>query len=94
MCGIAGGIVNSRSLMTRATLGHTGRPLAASRGTIVVYQLAILAALARLGAILPSSVDILLLELAAAAWIAAFAGFVAIYGPMMLRPPLTVSRGC
>jgi uncharacterized protein involved in response to NO len=82
------------AVMTRATLGHTGRPLAASRGTIVVYQLAILAALARLGAILPSAFDTLLLEFAAAAWIAAFAGFVAIYGPMMLRPPLTVNRGC
>ena len=76
------------AVMTRATLGHTGRQLAASRGTAVVYGLAILAALARIAASFPSSVDTALLQVAAAAWIAAFAGFVAIYGPMMLRPGL------
>jgi uncharacterized protein involved in response to NO len=77
------------AVMTRATLGHTGRQLAASRGTAIVYGLAILAALARIAASFPSSVNAALLQVAATAWIAAFAGFVAIYGPMMLRPGLT-----
>ena len=76
------------AVMTRATLGHTGRPLAASPGTTVVYGLAILAALVRIAAVFPSSFDTVLLQVAAVAWIAAFAGFVAIYGPMMLRPGL------
>jgi uncharacterized protein involved in response to NO len=74
------------AVMTRATLGHTGRQLVASRGTVAVYGLAALAALARIAAAFSSPFDTVLLLVAAAAWIGAFAGFVAIYGPMMVRP--------
>jgi uncharacterized protein involved in response to NO len=80
--------VMTLAVMTRATLGHTDRPLLASRGTVAVYSLALLAAAARIGAALPSPVDMALLEVAAIAWIAAFAGFAFLYGPMMLRPRL------
>ena len=76
------------AVMSRATLGHTGRQLHASTGTIVVYLLAITAALARIGAAFPSGVDIILLNVAAIAWIGAFSGFAAVYGPMMLGPSL------
>jgi uncharacterized protein involved in response to NO len=76
------------AVMSRATLGHTGRPLAASPGTIAVYLLAVVAALARIAAAFPSAIDIALLHVAAIAWIAAFAGFAAVYGPMMLQPRL------
>lgn len=83
------------AVMTRATLGHTGRPLLASRGTVTVYSLALLAAAARIGAALPLPVDMALLEVAAVAWIAAFAGFAFLYGPMMLRPRLGAGApGC
>jgi uncharacterized protein involved in response to NO len=83
------------AVMTRATLGHTGRPLTASRGTVVVYLLAVLAALARIGAAIPSTMDILLLHIAVYAWVGAFAGFVAIYGPMLIRPKVSVGPpGC
>jgi uncharacterized protein involved in response to NO len=82
------------AVMTRATLGHTGRPLAASRGTVAVYGLAIVAALARIAAAFPSAFDNLLLYGAAAAWVAAFAGFAAIYGPMMLSAKREGSTGC
>lgn len=83
------------AVMTRATLGHTGRDLAASTGTKIVYGLAALAALARIAAAIPSPADIVLLHVAACAWAAAFVGFVAIYGPMLLRPKVTAGPpGC
>lgn len=72
------------AVMTRATLGHTGRPLVASFGTVLVYGLAVLAVIARVAAAFVLPGQTLLLYLAAAAWIAAFAGFATIYGPMMV----------
>ena len=74
------------AVMTRATLGHTGRRLAASPGTKIVYGLVMVAAVARIGAALPSPLVIVLLHVAACAWIGAFVLFAAIYGPMVLRP--------
>src|SRR3546814_15327500 len=38
------------AVMTRATLGHTGRALTAGRGTVAIYAAVICAALARIGA--------------------------------------------
>jgi uncharacterized protein involved in response to NO len=76
------------AVMSRATLGHTGRQLRASPGTVVVYLLVIAAALARIGAAFPSGFDTALLHVAAVAWVGAFAGFAVIYGPMMLGPRL------
>lgn len=78
------------AVMTRATLGHTGRQLEASRGTEMVYGLVALAALARIGAAIPSSMDVALLYVAACAWVAAFAGFAVIYGSMLLRPKVSL----
>lgn len=83
--GVGGIGLMTLAVMTRATLGHTGRALAASRGTVLVYGLALLAALARIAASFPSTLDTALLQLAAVAWTAAFVGFAAIYGPMMVR---------
>jgi uncharacterized protein involved in response to NO len=74
------------AVMTRATLGHTSRALAASRGTIAVYGFAIVAAVLRIAAAVPNAFGTMLLELAAVAWVSAFAAFAALYGPMMLRP--------
>lgn len=74
------------AVMTRATLGHTGRPLAAGRGTQAIYALALMAVMARLAAAFEPS--LLLLYIAAFAWVAAFAGFVVVYGPLLTgRPP-------
>lgn len=83
------------AVMTRATLGHTGRELAASRGTVVVYGLAILAAVIRVAAAFPLPMSGELLELAAVAWVLSFCGFAAIYGPMMVQPRLVAGPpGC
>ena len=77
--------------MSRATLGHTGRPLAASPGTQAVYAAALIAAGARtLAALMPASASGLL-HLAFFAWIGAFGGFCLLYGPMLLRPRLNTA---
>ena len=70
------------AVMTRASLGHCGRPLTATRPIEAIYASGIVAALARVAAgigIAPAA----MLHVAAAAWIACFAGFVVVYGPML-----------
>jgi uncharacterized protein involved in response to NO len=71
------------AVMTRASLGHTGQPLTASPGTHAIYALALVAALLRVAGAFAGS--ILLVEMSALAWVAAFAGFALIYGPLLLR---------
>ena len=74
------------AVMTRATLGHTGRTLRADGATMAVFGLATLAGVLRVAAAWPGSWTMVLLEAAAAAWVAAFALFVAHYRPMLVRP--------
>jgi uncharacterized protein involved in response to NO len=76
------------AVMTRASRGHTGRPLAADRATVAIYLAVTLAALARVAAALLPDAMLPLLWVAGVAWVAAFGGFLAAYGPMLLRPPL------
>lgn len=71
------------AMMTRATLGHSGRALAATPGTVAVYLLVFAALAARIAMALLPPWTALLMPLAAACWCAAFAGFVLIYGPML-----------
>jgi len=69
------------AVMTRASLGHTGHELAASVPTQVIYFCALIAALARIvAAFEPSSA---LLHAAAFAWVLAFGGFAAVFGPLL-----------
>ncbi|MBS0524515.1 MAG: NnrS family protein [Proteobacteria bacterium] len=71
------------AVMSRASLGHTGRPLEASWKLQVVYALVLVAAIARiLAAMIPAGVTTLL-HIAAAAWFLAFGGFVLLYAPML-----------
>lgn len=72
--------------MTRATRGHTGHDLSASKLTVVIYATIIVAALLRIGAGAFPQFYMGLLELAGAAWIAAFATFLFEYAPMLLSP--------
>jgi uncharacterized protein involved in response to NO len=74
------------AVMTRATLGHTGRPLTAGAATLAIYALVTLAAVFRVAAPLSGSGIIVLTSLAGLAWTAAFTLFVFRYGPMLLRP--------
>jgi uncharacterized protein involved in response to NO len=70
------------AVMTRATLGHTGRPLVAGAGTTTIYGLVTVAALCRLLAPFAGAQYIPALSVAGFAWSAAFGLFVMLY----LRP--------
>ena len=73
------------AVMTRATLGHTGRELVAGAGTQAIYVAVLTAACARvIGALIPAW-TLALLHVAALAWLAAFGGFVVLYGPFLFR---------
>jgi uncharacterized protein involved in response to NO len=74
------------AVMTRATLGHTGRVLRADKVTMAIYALASASALLRIGAAWTVDAQMGLYEIAALAWVGAFALFAAEYGPMLLAP--------
>lgn len=75
------------AVMTRASLGHTGRPLIATRPVAALYLALIVAALARpVHAVWPHVSG--LLELSALGWVLAFGGFSALYWPVLTRPRL------
>ncbi|ALR19738.1 MULTISPECIES: NnrS family protein [Sphingobium] len=74
------------AVMTRATRGHTGRPLEASRGTVVIYLLVHLGALLRVLAPLLPMDYMVVIALAGGSWGGAFLLFLFLYVPMVLRP--------
>src|SRR5579884_3296505 len=81
------------AVMTRASLGHTGRPLTAGPGTTAIYALVTLAALLRLAAPLVDVDYVLMLSLAGAAWSGAFGLFVLLYAaPLALPRPAAQAR--
>jgi len=73
------------AVMTRATRGHTGRVLAASRTTTLSYVAILLAALLRPAADLLPDYTMEFYSGAGFFWIAAFTLFVFEYGPMLAR---------
>jgi len=74
------------AVMTRASLGHTGRPLTAGPGTTTIYVLVTLAAILRLLAPLDGAAYMLMLTLAGAAWSSAFGLFALLYARSLMRP--------
>lgn len=74
------------AMMTRATLGHTGRPLHADWLTCLLYLFVLGGAGARVAASLLPSAFLPLIGTAGALWIAAFAGFALRFGPMLVTP--------
>ena len=71
------------AVMTRASLGHTGRALAASAATRAIYVAVVIAALTRIGAALAPEWSELLLHITVIAWAGAFLGFAAVYAPIL-----------
>jgi uncharacterized protein involved in response to NO len=70
------------AVMTRASLGHTGRVLFADPATRGIYVAIVCAALARIAAaIWPDMPG--LLTLSACGWLFAFGGFALLYGPVL-----------
>lgn len=86
MAGAAG--IMTLAVMSRASLGHSGRPLAATGLTQAVYAFAVAAALVRIGAVLFPEWNSGLIHLAAALWFVAFFGFALIYAPVFLTVSL------
>jgi len=84
---MAGGIgLMTLAVMTRATLGHTGRELTADPATTTIYMLVITATLTRLlASAFPGSASALHL-VSGLAWFCAFAGFALIYGRLLIAP--------
>ncbi|HEX6001343.1 MAG TPA: NnrS family protein [Hyphomicrobiaceae bacterium] len=74
------------AVMTRASLGHTGRALTAGPMTTAIYAGVILAAVLRIASALAPEHTTVLIPAAGIAWVAAFLGFAAVYGPMLARP--------
>jgi uncharacterized protein involved in response to NO len=83
-----GGAIGTMTLavMSRATLGHTGRRLEASAATHLIYASVIVAALARVCAALEVDHTGALLAVAGIAWAAAFLGFAAAYSVAFWSP--------
>lgn len=80
-----GGAIGTMTIavMTRASLGHTGRALSASPATQAIYLAVVVAALARVCAALEPAHSSILLLVAGAAWTVAFLGFALTYGPLL-----------
>jgi uncharacterized protein involved in response to NO len=83
-----GGAIGTMTIavMTRATLGHTGRLLEASIGTQAIYAAIVLAALLRICASIDSGDMQVLLAAAGTVWTCAFLGYALLYGPALCRP--------
>jgi uncharacterized protein involved in response to NO len=74
------------AVMTRVARGHTGRNLSADRVTNLIFILVSIAAIARVVAAFGGEWTQPLVMASAGCWIAAFAGFVLGYGPMLILP--------
>ena len=74
------------AVMTRASLGHTGRPLDAGPVTLAIYLLVTLAAVLRVLSPLAGGSEALVLMAAGAAWSAAYALFAIFYGRALAQP--------
>lgn len=77
--------VMTLAMMTRATLGHTGRALVASKGTQFAYLCVVAALAARVTMAFLPDFALPLIHVAAAAWVLSFAAFLAVYAPMLVR---------
>lgn len=76
------------AVMTRATLGHTGRDLRANTATVLVYLLVSAGALLRVVAALGVGPYARMVDLAGLAWAGALLLFLFSYAPMLWRARL------
>jgi uncharacterized protein involved in response to NO len=76
------------AVMTRASLGHTGRPRHAGPLTVLIYMLVNLGALLRVFGPMTDLPANLVLAVAAGSWSGAYLLFALVYGPFIFRPSL------
>ena len=74
------------AVMTRATLGHTGRALMADRWTVTIYIFVLVAAVSRVCGAIDAEHLVPLLVVSSTAWSLAFAVFAVHYGRMLVTP--------
>jgi uncharacterized protein involved in response to NO len=74
------------AIMTRASLGHTGRALHAGPATVAIYLAVVSGAALRVATPALPLDPALSLTLAALLWGGAFVLFALVYGPMLARP--------
>ena len=75
------------AVTTRATLGHTGRPLVVSRTTSIAYIVLTAAVLVRVFGPAVSGLDYhVTVTVAGALWTLAFLLYLAVYAPILTRP--------
>jgi len=80
--------VMTLGVMTRASLGYTGRVWHAGSFTVLIYALVTLGALLRVVGPTTGLPTNLMLGLAAACWSGGYLLFAVVYGPFLLRPSL------
>lgn len=82
------------AVMTRASLGHTGRPLVVPRAIAVAYLLLTLGAALRVfGGAWSPQYYLWTLTASGLAWVLAFLIFVWIYGPILMSPRVDGRQG-
>lgn len=75
------------AVMTRSSLGHTGRPLVVPRAITFAYVVLILSTVLRVfGVALFPGHYLLTVSVSGLAWMSCFAIFVAVYAPILWRP--------
>lgn len=74
------------AVATRVALGHTGRALAAAPLTVAAYVILNAAVLVRILSPFAPGVYLVLIDVAAGGWMAAFALFLWVYWPVLTRP--------
>jgi len=79
------------AVMTRASLGHSGRELSANAATMAIYLAVLVAAVARVAA----GFDIArmpMLHLSAAGWVLAYGLFAVVYWPILTKARLQAAQ--
>ena len=76
------------AVMTRASLGHTGRELTATPGTTVIFILITIAAILRVGASFLNDQSLSAIWISCIAWTAAYGLFTVLYFPVFTQPRL------
>ena len=74
------------AVMSRATLGHSGRALSAGAGLTTAYVLVTLAAAVRVAAPLAGDLETMALGAAGLAWVSGFLAYLRVCAPILLSP--------
>ena len=80
------------AVTSRASLGHTGRPLTAPLPMVVAYVLLTVSAVARVLTALEIGAYTPMLHMSALCWSLAFLIFVVVYAPVLTRPRLSSAQ--